>query len=57
VLSIYSLSILGTGPLGALLTGLLAGWIGTLATLGLYSIAMTAILIVVFLVTGVSRFR
>lgn len=57
VLSVYSLAVLGTGPLGALATGLLAERVGTLATLGLHSLLMTAIIIATFLFTDVRRFR
>lgn len=57
VLSVYWLGILGAGPLGALLAGFLSGRIGTLATLGLESAVMTAIIGATLLFTRVSRFR
>ncbi|MFQ5698708.1 MAG: MFS transporter [Myxococcota bacterium] len=57
VLSIYSLGILGAGPVGALLAGFLSGRIGTLATLALESAAMSGIVVATLLFTGVRRFR
>jgi hypothetical protein len=57
VLSVYSLAILGTAPLGALLAGFSAGRLGTLVTLGIQSAAMTAIILLTLLFTRVSRFR
>jgi MFS family permease len=57
VLSVYSLAILGTAPIGALVTGLLAGWVGTLATLALQSAVMTVLIVATLLFTGVRRLR
>jgi MFS family permease len=57
VLSVYSLAILGTAPLGTLLTGLVAGRIGTLHTLAIQSVAMSLLIAMLFLFTRVSRFR
>ena len=57
VLSVYALSILGTGPLGALLSGFLAGRVGTLTTLAIHSTAMTAVIAGTLLFTRVRRFR
>lgn len=55
VLSVYSLAILGVGPLGAFLTGVVAERIGTLATFGAQSIAMTAIIAGAFIFTRFAR--
>ncbi|MCZ6783263.1 MAG: MFS transporter [Proteobacteria bacterium] len=57
VLSVYSLAILGTAPAGALLTGFLAGRVGTLETLAIHSSAMTALILATLLFTQVRRFR
>jgi MFS family permease len=57
VLSVYSLAILGSGPLGALISGLLAGTFGTPATLAIHSLSMTIIILGTLLFTRVRQFR
>ncbi len=57
VLSVYSLAILGTGPFGALIAGFVAGRIGTLTTLAIHSVLMTAIVAFTLLFTRVRYVR
>jgi MFS family permease len=57
VLSVYSLAVLGAGPLGAFLTGHVAEAIGTLATLGVHGTPMLLAMIATYLFTDVRTFR
>jgi MFS family permease len=57
VLSVYALAILGTGPLGALVTGLLAEAIGTLPTLAVHGTSMTLALLATAAFGRVHDFR
>ena len=55
VLSIYALGFMGSAPLGALLSGLLADAVGPLATCGICALAMTALATGASLFSGVSK--
>ena len=57
VLSVYTLSVLGAGPLGAQLSGTMAESLGTLTTLAVYSTAMTLTIVGCWLFSRVGEFR
>jgi MFS family permease len=57
VLSVYAFAVMGAGPFGAFLTGLLAGAVGTLATLAVHGALMTLALLATFAFTRVHHFR
>jgi MFS family permease len=57
VLSVYAFAILGAGPVGALVAGLMADAFGTLATLAVYGTCMTLGLLATFVFGDVHRFR
>ena len=57
VLSVYSLAVLGAGPLGAFATGHIAEAIGTPATLALHGTAMVLGMIATYAFTDVRNFR
>ncbi len=57
VLSIFQLGFIGAGPVGASLAGLLAGELGTLVTLRLFSAAMLTFVTAMWLLTNTSRLR
>jgi MFS family permease len=57
VLSIYSLAILGTGPLGAVIAGVVAGRVGVLTTLAIYSVLMTLTIAFTLLFTRMRHVR
>ncbi|HEY8156610.1 MAG TPA: MFS transporter [Myxococcota bacterium] len=55
VLSIYALGFMGSAPLGALVSGLLADAVGPLATCAICALAMTALATGASLLSGVSK--
>jgi MFS family permease len=57
VLSVYSFAVLGAGPLGALVTGLLADALGTLPTLLFHGTSMIVGLVAMAAFTRVQDFR
>jgi MFS family permease len=57
VLSVYAFAVLGAGPVGALVAGLMADAFGTLATLAIYGVCMTLGLLATFVFGAVHRFR
>jgi MFS family permease len=55
VLSIYALGFMGSAPLGAVLSGLLADAAGPLATCAIFALAMTVLALGAALFSGVSQ--
>lgn len=55
VLSVYGLGVMGTGPIGALLSGLLATIAGSLGACALAGMAMLIVVLVAWVFTGIRR--
>ena len=56
VLSVYTLAILGAGPVGAQLSGFLSENLGTLTTLATYCAAMSGVIALSWLFSSVTEF-